>query len=144
MRGSVNYQINRLFLESGIFTPGASRHSAKKRAKAQLALMDRLPTPSLLAERTGLFSYSYAEDCKDCWHAVAHHARNAHRLRDMTQLRGIHVESWLLKRIADGIAYRTWLKEAAHAGKLEVALRKFGEQSQVAPQDFGILTATRD
>jgi len=34
MRGSVNWQINQIFLKSGIFTPGESKHLAKEMAIA--------------------------------------------------------------------------------------------------------------
>ena len=144
MRGSVDYQINRLFLESGIFAPGSSRHVAKQKIGHQLFLQGKQASSTALGEGTGLYSYSYAEDCKDTWHALGHLAREEYRLRNMLDLRGVHVEAYLLRRIEDEIGYRTWIKEVSHLGKLDNALRMYFSQKNIAPPDFGIYAVTRD
>lgn len=146
MHGSVDYQINRIFTESGIFKPGASRHEAKDAGKAALASCGLSATSSRLASLTLLNSYEYARDCKDTWHRLGHYARESLGLRDMAGLNGEHAEAYLLRRIQDGIHYRTWSKEAAHTGKLENALAVFYERfSLPLPETgFGIRAACQD
>ena len=129
VRGSVDYQINRIFVESGIFRPGTSRHKEKDEARRQLAAENYAATSEALADATGLHSYTYARDCKDTWHRLGHFARQSLGLKDMAVLRGPHVEAYLLQRIRDGISYGSWKKEAAHLGKLENALREWSETS---------------
>ena len=125
MRGSVDYQITRIFNESGIFRPGTSRHKEKDAARKELA-GEGLPASSeALADATGLHSYTYARDCKDTWHRLGHFAKEALAVKDMTLLHGGHVEQYLLRRIQDDISYGSWKKEAAHIGKLENALREW-------------------
>lgn len=146
MHGSVDYQINRIFTESGIFKPGASRHEAKDAAKAALASCGLSATSSRLASLTLLNSYEYARDCKDTWHRLGHYARESLGLRDMAGLNGEHAEAYLLRRIQDGIHYRTWSKEAAHTGKLENALRAFYEHFSLSLPEtgFGIRESCQD
>jgi integrase len=126
LRGSVNYQITRIFKESGIFQPGSSRHAAKQDA---LSDSDKA-TPSNVAAQTAIYSYSYAENAKDTWHKLGHHARAEHNLRDMTRLGPEHVRSFLESRIEAGIRYDTFAKEAAHIGKLENALQALDGQER--------------
>ena len=124
MRGSVDYQINRIFTESGIFRPGASRHKEKNAARLSLAAENTPATSEAIADATGLHSYTYARDCKDTWHQLGRFAKESLYLKDMAKLDGFHVEAYLLRRIHDGISYPSWKKEAAHIGKLENALRE--------------------
>jgi integrase len=126
LRGSVNYQITRIFKESGIFQPGTSRHAAKQEA---LSGQDKA-TPSHVAAQTAIYSYSYAENAKDTWHKLGHHARAEYNLRDMTRLGPEHVRSFLESRIEAGIRYDTFAKEAAHIGKLENALKALDGQER--------------
>lgn len=146
MHGSVDYQINRIFTESGIFKPGTSRHEAKDAAKAALASCGLSATSSRLASLTLLNSYEYARDCKDTWHRLGHYARESLGLRDMTGLNGEHAEAFLMQRVQDGIRYHTWSKEAAHIGKLENALFAFYESLSlpVPETGFGIREACQD
>lgn len=124
MRGSVDYQITRIFNESGIFRPGTSRHKEKNAARKELAAHGMAASSEALADATGLHSYTYACDCKDTWHRLGRFAKESLYLKDMAKLDGFHVEAYLLRRIRDGISYPSWKKEAAHIGKLENALRE--------------------
>ena len=145
MHGGVDFQINRIFNESGIFRPGTSRHKEKDTARKDLADQGRAASSEALADATGLHSYTYARDCKDSWHRLGHFARHHMGLKDMTMLGADHAEQYLLRRIQDGIAYESWKKEAAHIGKLENALRELAGKH--SPEDFispGIRTAALD
>ena len=124
MRGSVDYQINRIFTESGIFRPGTSRHKEKDAARKELAVQGFAASSEALADATGLHSYAYARDCKDTWHRLGRFAKDVLTVKDMTLLHGGHIEQYLLKRIQDGVSYGSWKKEAAHIGKFENALRE--------------------
>jgi hypothetical protein len=145
LHGGVNFQINRIFNESGIFRPGTSRHREKDEARGLLAAQNRTASSEALADATGLHSYTYARDCKDTWHRLGHFARQYMGLKDMTLFGADHVEQYLLRRIQDGISYGSWKKEAAHIGKLENALRELaGKHSQADFISPGIRTAALD
>ena len=122
MRGSVDYQMTKIFTDSGVFRPGTSRHLDKIKAQQHLEQQGLSTTSSRLAEQTGLYSYEYARDCKDTWHRLGHYCRTEYHLRDMLAITPGHVEAYLIKRIKDGISYPCWKKEAAHLGKFENAL----------------------
>lgn len=125
VRGSVDYQITRIFNESCIFCPGTSRHREKDSVRKELAAHGQPASSEAIAEGTGLHSYTYARDCKDTWHQFARFAKEVLHVRDMTTLDARATERFLLQRIQDGISYETWRKEAAHIGKLENALCKW-------------------
>lgn len=126
MRGSVNYQINQIFVQSGIFQPGTSKHTDKISAKDSLPKGQQ--TASNVAQQTNIHSFKYAEDCKDTWHKLGHYARQEHGLKDMTQLSDRHVQSFLEKKIDDVTKYDSWNKIASHVNKLENALRDFTQK----------------
>jgi integrase len=137
VRGSVDYQITRIFNESGIFRPGTSRHKEKDSARAALAALGMAASSEALADVVGLHSYAYARDCKDTWHRLGHFAKESLGVRDMSRLSGSHAEQYLLRRMREGISYGSWKKEAAHIGKLENALR---ELSNKADPDFSTVS----
>ena len=145
MRGSVDYQINRIFKESGIFRPGTSRHKEKNAARNELASQGFVASSEAIADATGLHSYNYARDCKDTWHRLGRFAKEHLGLKDMTGLNAEHVEHYLLKRMKDGISYASWKKEAAHIGKLENALRELANTiSETEFESPGIRMAALD
>jgi len=133
-------------MDSGIFRPGTSRHKEKNAARADLALRNLSATSTLLAEATGLHSFSYARDCKDTWHKFGHFLREKRGVRDMSTISGGYVEEYLLQRISDNITYGCWKKEAAHLGKLGNALRDWhAKNSQCVPDGVaGIRVAALD
>lgn len=142
--GSVNFQINKIFKESGIFQPGKSKHNEKEAARSEFKRVGVSATSQNIAKKTDLHAYKTAESYKETWHKLGHHAREL-GLRDMTKIEPRHVQSFLEKRVADGIAYSTWKKEAAHVGKFGVALEKFnGSKCDLQPVANGVRDLARD
>ena len=120
MRGSVNWQVNQIFLKSGIFTPGESKHLAKERAIA-----DGACSWADIGSKIGIHSYATAQTYKDVWHQFGHFAKDVLGVRDLEVLRSEHVCSFLESRIAGGVKYSTFQKEAAALGKFEKAFNQF-------------------
>jgi len=133
VRGSINYQVNQIFLQSQIFTPGLSKHGAKAEARAAGAISSADVGKSL-----NIYSYSTAQTYKDVWHQFGHYCRGELKIRDLEKsLTGEHVRAYLQSRIADGIKYATFKKEAAALGKFENALNRFAENTGSAQRyDF--------
>lgn len=124
MRGSVNFQINNIFTQSGIFQPGTSRHDEKQSIKSELKAAGQSASSQNVASRSLIHSYETARDYKDTWHKFGHYCKEAHGLKDMTKVDSKHVQSYLEKRITDLIEQRTWNKEAAHLNKYSQALER--------------------
>lgn len=123
MRGSINYQVNQIFVKSEIFTPGVSKHLEKAEAREAGAR-----TWVDIGQSLNIYSYKTAETYKDTWHQFGHYCRNELGVRDLERsLTGEHVRAYLESRIADGVKYSTFQKEAAALGKFENALNKFAE-----------------
>jgi integrase len=129
MRGSVNWQINTIFKDSGIFQPGISRHSEKIAIKQQLKLAGQGCTSQNIADKTAMHGYE-ASDYKDTWHNFGHFCKQGLGIKDMTKIETRHVQSYMEKRIMDGIKYGTWNKEAAHLAKFGNALERFDGQNR--------------
>jgi len=121
IRGSVNYQINQIFVQSGIFQPGTSKHTDKLSAKKNLPEGQR--TPSNISRHTNIHSNSYQHDVKNTWHKLGHFARSEYGLKDMTQLENRHVQGFLEKKLEDCSKYDAWNKIASHVSKLDKALQ---------------------
>lgn len=124
MRGKVDSQINKIFHDSKIFQPDTKKHDDKEAARSVLAAEGRSSTSQAIASKTNIHSYSTIESYKNTWHQVGHHAREK-GLKDLGKIESRHIQSYLEKRISDGVALQTWKKEAAHCGKLGNALAAF-------------------
>ncbi len=127
MAKSVNYQINRIFVDSEIFAPGEKKHSDKNDALKVLEKAGLSGTSQRISEKTKIHSYETARDYKDTWHKLGHYARSQ-GLKDMTHIEQKHVVGYLEQRIIDGVSHSTWKKEASHLGKLGAALERFSEK----------------
>jgi len=130
MRGSVNYQVNKIYVQSGIFQPGSSKHEAKNEAMSEV----NKGTPSAVAEKTQIYSDKYDTDIKKTFHELGHHARQEFNLRDMSKLNEQHVRSFLESKIQSQSLnkYSSFTKIASHVGKIGNVLKKFDGQ----PRDF--------
>jgi len=120
MRGSVNWQINQIFLKSNIFTPGESKYLAKEKAQAGGSR-----TMSEIGGQINIYSYATAQTYKDVWHQFGHFAKDILGVRDLEVLRSEHVCSFLESRITGGVKHRTFQKEVAALGKFEKAFNQF-------------------
>jgi len=124
MRGSINYQVNQVFTQSGIFRPGESKHVAKAEARAEGA-----KSWSNLGQALNIYSYQTAQTYKDTWHQTAHYAKSELGVRDVERLSSSDIRSFLESRIADGVKYATFQKEAAALSKLENAMNQYAERT---------------
>jgi len=133
LRGSVNYQVNQIFLKSEIFTPGISKHQAKGAAREAGAR-----TWADIGKEIDIYSYKTAQTYKDVWHKFGHYCRGELGIRDLEKsLTGEHVRAYLQSRIGDGVKLSTFKKEASALSKFETALNKFAENTGSAQRyDF--------
>ncbi len=120
MRGGIGYQITEVFNKSGVFTPGRSKHEAKRAAREGGAR-----TWHEIGSRLSIHSYNTAEVYKDVWHRMGRFCKKKTGLRDIEKLTGGHVLEYCLSRVADGIAYDSFETEAAAIGKLQLALNLY-------------------
>jgi len=138
LRGSINYQVNRIFVESGIFTPGVSKHFEKAEAREAGAR-----TWTDLGKSLNIYSYKTAETYKDTWHQFGHFAKTELGVRDLESLTGEHVKNFLASRIAEGVKYATFQKEAAALSKFENAMNQFARHTG-SGRDYSFRSAITD
>lgn len=124
IRGSINFQVNKIFVESGIFVPGTSKHAEKNNARESGAR-----TWSDLGKSLNIYSYGTAQVYKDTWHQACHWIKDNLGVRDLVTLRGEHVKAFLESRIADGIKYATFQREAAAMSKFENAMNMYADRA---------------
>jgi hypothetical protein len=125
MRGGIGWQITKLFNDSGIFTPGVSRHSGKEAAR-ELGCASKAD----IARATTLYSYGTAEEYKSIWHDIAEFAREALGVKDVEKINEDVVREYLLARIEGGVALATYNKEASACTKLETALNMYAAKKE--------------
>lgn len=123
MRGGINYQVNTIFTESGIFQPGISKHAEKSIAREAGA-----KTWADLGHELRIYSYRTAQVYKDTWHQCARWCRENLGVRDIERIQANHIKEYLENRIADGVKYSTFQRECAALSKFENALNAYAEK----------------
>lgn len=119
--GSMNWQVNDLFQQSGIFTPSESKHDAKNEARTAGA-----DDWHKMGKELMIHSYATAQQYKDSWHQAANWIKAEHKIRDITKIEGFHAANWLRHKIdVDGIGKATAQQYAAALEKFGLALTKF-------------------
>lgn len=116
--GSIHHQIQLLFKNSGIFAPGTSKHEAKTRARQKGITSSR----GLGAEYM-IYSYGTAEAYLAVWHLFGRYLKGTFGLRSIYEITLDHVRAYLMARLAQGVAFRTFQVHVAALLKLEKALR---------------------
>ena len=119
-KGSIHFQIQQVFLKSGIFTPGLSKHEAKLRARER-----GVHSWKEMGEEHTIYSFETAEAYLAVWHQLGRYA-HLHGLNSIGGLTPEHVRSYLLSKIEEGAARSTYRLHTAAIMKLEKALRMQG------------------
>lgn len=128
MRGGTGWQVTELFLQSGIFQPGQSKHTAKEEARAELAQLGQPATWRNIGARLPIFSYGTSQEYKDVWHGFAQFAKSSLGVRDIERTTGEHIFAYLNNRAEAGISRATFAKESAALAKMELALNRYSER----------------
>lgn len=124
IRGSINFQVNKVFVESGIFQPGTSKHTEKSIARENGA-----KTWADLGQKLHIYSYGTAETYKDTWHQCAKWAKENLGVKDIEKLQASHIKAYLETKIADGIKYNSFERECAALAKFGNALNMYAAQA---------------
>src|SRR5271165_2504979 len=119
-KGSIHYQIQQVFLTSGIFTPRIKKHEVKLQAKKR--------GPKSLGEQYTIYSYETADAYLAVWHQVGTYARLHFGLDSIYFLTSEHVKAYLSHKIDEGVARSTFHVHAAAIMKLEKAFALRGLQ----------------
>ena len=125
MRGSVAWQVQTLFKDSGISRLGQSKHEAKARAREELLAAGQKTPLSAVAKRLGIHSRSTAESYQDVWKACLSHAKREFGVKDIEKLTGQIVQSFLEEKISQGVARLTFNQYASACEKLGCALTAY-------------------
>ena len=119
-RGSIHFQIQQVFLESAIFTPGLSKHEAKLRAREK-----GIHSWKEMGDVHTIYSFETAEAYLAVWHQFGQYA-HLHGLDSIDDLTPEHVRTYLLSKIEEGVARSTYRLHTAAIMKLGKALRMKG------------------
>ncbi len=128
MLGNINYQVQRLFRESGINQIGNSKHSAKEAARQRLAEAGIQATWHSVGKEIGIFSYRTADAYRDIWRRAFAHAKDNFGLRDIEDITAEHVCSFLKEKVESGVSRATFAQYAAGLEKMETALNLFSKR----------------
>src|SRR5271157_855138 len=97
-KGSIHFQIQQVFLKSGIFTPGLSKHETKLRARER-----GIHSWKEMGEEHTIYSFETAEAYLAVWHQFGRYW-HLHGLDSIEGLTLEHVRSYLLSKIGEGVA----------------------------------------
>lgn len=128
MRGSIIYQVQTLFKESGINLLGHSKHADKE---AYRATADKKVTWNDIGQNTGIYSYSTADDYREIWITAGKYAKAHFGLKHIETITGEHLQAFLMSKIEKGVAHKTFMKYASALEKLAVALNLYAEKNDI-------------
>jgi site-specific recombinase XerD len=116
-QGSIHYQIQELFLRSGIFVAGASKHEAKIAARQR-----GIVSSKGLGEQYMIYSYGTAKSYFAVWHQLGNYVRLVFNLKSLPEITPDHIRGYLRHRMAKGVARSTFSVDVAALKKLHKAL----------------------
>lgn len=128
MRGSVKYQVETLFRESGINQIGHSKHTAKEQVRQDFEARGEFASWHDIGQRIGIYSISCSEDYQSVWRQALEHAKEEFGIRDIEKLTPEIVADFLVCKVEQGVAKSTFDTYAAGAEKLGVALNWYAEK----------------
>ncbi len=130
MRGSVSYQVQQIFRQSGVNSIGESKHRAKGVARSVLRDLNKSASWHNIGKEIGIHSYRTADAYRDVWRQCFSFAKKAFGIKDIEKLEGQYVQFYLEQKIQDGVAKSTFDQYASALEKLEVALRLYSLKSE--------------
>ena len=128
MRGSIKYQVHTLFLKSGIDKIGRSKHAAKEALRQSMKTSGQSPSWHKLGKGMSIHSTGTRDTYEATWRQVLEHAKSQFGVRDIENLNGQHIQSYLESKISDPenrISNQTFLNYASACEKLETALTMY-------------------
>ena len=126
MRGSIVYQVQQIFLKSGINKIGESKHQAKESARA-----DGARTWHEVGKKLGIHSYATADAYREIWRSLLKETRSTFKIKDIEKLSKEHVQNFLMVK-SSSVAMATFRQYAAACEKLETALNMYARQQGTA------------
>lgn len=125
MRGKMDMQVNHLFNDSGIFTPGESKHDMKEDLRSDMAADGQKTTWHDFGQNLTICSYKTAENYKDVWHQCANWAKDNMGMKNLENFNGDIGSKWLETKIDQGVSLNTFRQYASAIEKLGVALEMY-------------------
>ena len=128
MRGSVWYQVETLFQQSGINQIGQSKHAAKEQVRQEFESKGLYASWHDIGQNTGIFSIKTAEDYQEVWQQILEYSKETVGIRDLEKLTAAEVADFLESKVEAGVAKATFDSYAAAAEKLGVALNRYSDK----------------
>ncbi len=129
MRGNVNWQVQQIYIESGIKQIGKSKHEAKEAAREMINSNNKGATWHSMGKKLGIYSYSTADAYRAVWKLLGNYVKENYKIRNMEKIEGEHVQAFLESKIAHDVSYQTFGQYAAALEKLETAMNGFAEKT---------------
>ena len=126
MRGNINWQVNEIYIKSGIKQIGKSKHKAKESVRVQTG-QNKGITWHDMGKQIGIFSYATADAYRAVWKNLGNHVKLNFGVKNLEHLNGDHIKSFLEEKISNNVAFKTFSQYASALEKLETALNGFAE-----------------
>ena len=127
MKGSVKWQINQIFYESGINQIGQSKHQAKEALKTKLSGKSPV-TWHVIGQNIGIFSYKTADNYREIWRQVASFAKENYKIRDVQKIDGQHIKEFIQSKIEKKVSLSMYQQYVAALYKFEMALNGYAQK----------------
>lgn len=126
MTGSIIYQVQTLYKESGICKIGFSKHADKEAFRDSF---HKKATWNDIGQNTGIYSYSTADVYREVWISAFEHIKAKFHIRDIEKITGEQVADFLFLKVKERVKLATYKQYASALRKLSVALNLYAEQT---------------
>jgi len=120
MNGSINYQVQKIYSQSGINKIGISKHDEKAVARATGA-----KTWHQIGQKLGIFSFKTADAYRAVWRNAMEYAKSNFEIRDIEKLTAREIQGYLQSKIDQNVARSTLAQYSSALEKLAVALNLY-------------------
>jgi len=127
MTGSIVYQVQTLYKESGICKIGFSKHSDKESFRDSF---HKKATWNDIGQNTGIYSYATADAYREVWISAFEHIKAKYHIRDIETITGDQVADFLFLKVKEQVKLATYKQYASALRKLSVALNLYAEKTE--------------
>lgn len=126
MTGSVVYQVQTLYKESGICKIGSSKHADKEAFRDGF---HKKPTWNEIGQNTAIYSYATADAYREVWISAFEHIKVKFHVRDIEKITGEQAADFLFLKVRERVKLATYKQYASALRKLCVALNLYAEKT---------------
>lgn len=122
MYGNIEKQMSRLIKESGVYTPGHSKHEERKIIK-----LNTKTNSHEISKKSNIYSNKYFKNSESTWRDFAK-SLIKNKIKDLEQASGRSIDRYLNNKINEKVTLKHFHNICSHLTKLESMLNRYSQK----------------